>query len=62
VSPNDLRQGDFEGMVKPKGGFVNCTCNWGLFRDRNVTLREPVSLCTISTVNHALVKTIGLIL
>jgi hypothetical protein len=44
VSPNDLRVGDFEGMVKPKGGFVNCTCNWGLFRDRNVTLREPVRL------------------
>ena len=44
MSPNDLRHGDFEGMVKPKGGFVNCTCNWGLFRDRNVTLREPVRL------------------
>lgn len=44
VSPNDLREGDFEGMVKPKGGFVNCTCNWGLFRDRNVTLREPVTM------------------
>jgi len=40
------READFESMVKPKGGFVNCTCNWGLFRDRNVTLREPV--CTAS--------------
>ena len=38
----DIRDADFESMEKPKGGFVDCTCNWGLFRDRNVTLREPV--------------------
>ena len=24
-----------------QGGFVDCKCNWGLFRDRNVTLRKP---------------------
>ena len=40
----DLRDADFESWEKPKGGFVNCTCNWGLFRDRNVTLREPVKI------------------
>jgi len=40
----DLRNGPFESWEKPKGGFVNCSCNWGLFRDRNVTLREPVTI------------------
>ena len=24
-----------------QGGFLDCKCNWGLFRDRNVTLRKP---------------------
>jgi hypothetical protein len=43
-STTDLRNADFESMEKPKGGFVNCTCNWGLFRDRNVTLRKPVTM------------------
>ena len=23
-----------------QGGFLDCKCNWGLFRDRNVTLRK----------------------
>jgi len=41
---SDLRNGPFESWEKPKGGFVNCTCNWGLFRDRNVTLRKPVTI------------------
>jgi hypothetical protein len=31
-------------MVKPKAEFVDCKCNWGLFRDRNVTLRKPVMM------------------
>jgi len=31
-------------MEKPKGGFVDCKCNWGLFRDRNVTLRKPLKI------------------
>lgn len=44
VDAGGPRYADFESMVKPKGGFVNCTCNWGLFRDRNVTLREPVTM------------------
>ena len=39
----DLRYANFEEWERPKGGFDNCTCYWGLFRDRNVTLRKPVS-------------------
>lgn len=43
--PNmDLREGDFESWEKPKAGYVNCSCIWGLFRDRNVTLRKPVTI------------------
>ncbi len=54
------RYGDFEAMVKPKGGFVNCTCNWGLFRDRNVTLREPVcSLMYNSMLRYAVKFRLG---
>lgn len=44
TSAFDLKWGDFESLEKPKGGFVNCSCNWGLFRDRNVTLRKPVTI------------------
>lgn len=33
---------EWYGIAKPKAEFVNCKCNWGLFRDRNVTMREPV--------------------
>lgn len=33
-------------MTLPKAEFVNCTCNWGLFRDRNITLRKPVKFLT----------------
>lgn len=40
----DLRDGDFEDWENPKGGYVNCSCTWGLFRDRNVTLRKPVTM------------------
>jgi len=41
--PN-LRYNNFEEWAKPKGGYENCTCYWGLFRDRNVTLRKPVTI------------------
>jgi len=40
----DLRYANFEEWERPKGGFDNCTCYWGLFRDRNVTLRKPVTI------------------
>jgi scavenger receptor class B protein 1 len=40
----ELRDGPFEDWEYPKGGFVNCSCIWGLFRDRNVTLRKPVRI------------------
>jgi len=40
----DLRDADFEAWEKPKGGYENCSCIWGLFRDRNVTLRKPVTM------------------
>jgi len=40
----DLRYADFEKWEKPKGGYDNCSCYWGLFRDRNVTLRKPVTI------------------
>eukprot|EP00095_Tigriopus_kingsejongensis_P003740 maker-scaffold1209_size55568-snap-gene-0.8 protein:Tk03740 transcript:maker-scaffold1209_size55568-snap-gene-0.8-mRNA-1 annotation:"scavenger receptor class b member 1-like" len=33
---------EWYGIAKPKAEFVDCSCNWGLFRDRNVTMREPV--------------------
>jgi len=29
---------------KPKAEFVDCKCMWGLFRDRNMTLRKPVKI------------------
>ena len=28
-------------LAKPKAEIVDCKCNWGLFRDRNVTMRKP---------------------
>jgi len=40
----ELRDGPFEEWENPKGGYVNCSCIWGLFRDRNVTLRKPVRI------------------
>jgi len=40
----DLRNGPFEKWEKSAGGYVNCSCNWGLFRSRNVTLRKPVTI------------------
>jgi hypothetical protein len=39
----------WEGLVKPKAEFVDCKCNWGLFRDRNITMRKPVRVFTGET-------------
>ena len=36
----------WEPKVKPKAEFINCKCNWGLFRDRNITMRKPVRFHT----------------
>lgn len=43
VMPEDS---EWEPMVKPKAEFVNCKCEWGLFRDRNVTMRSPIRFMT----------------
>merc|ERR1712123_423025 len=40
----DLRDADFAAMFRPKAEIVDCKCEWGLFRDRNVTLRKPVKI------------------
>merc|ERR1712183_579288 len=39
-----LKNADFASMQKPKAEYVDCKCEWGLFRDRNVTLRKPVRI------------------
>ena len=44
----DLRLLDHDDITKEKAAFVDCKCEWGLFRDRNVTLRKPV------TINHGI--------
>lgn len=35
---------NYEKMWRPKAEYVNCSCQWGLFRDRNVTLRKSVKM------------------
>merc|ERR1712123_47745 len=40
----DLRDADFAAMFRPKAEIVDCKCQWGLFRDRNVTLRKPLKI------------------
>ena len=40
----DLRNMDFDLMSQPKQEYVCCECQWGLFRDRNVTLRKPLKI------------------
>ena len=40
----DLKTADFASLQKPKAEYVDCKCQWGLFRDRNVTLRKPVKM------------------
>ena len=44
----DLRTLDHDKITKAKAAIVDCKCEWGLFRDRNVTLRKPV------TINHGM--------
>ena len=39
-----LKNANFDSMQKPKAEYVDCKCEWGLFRDRNVTLRKPVKI------------------
>jgi len=36
----------WEKQRKPKAEFIDCKCNWGLFRDRNITMRKPVRFQT----------------
>ena len=38
------KDSEWELQVKPKAEFMDCKCEWGLFRDRNVTMREPIRL------------------
>ena len=45
---DDLRTLDHDKITKEKAAFVDCKCEWGLFRDRNVTLRKSV------TINHGM--------
>ena len=34
-------------QFRPLAGFdENCRCQWGLLRDRNVSLRNPISMLT----------------
>lgn len=40
----DLRTMNHDSITKAKAAFVDCKCEWGLFRDRNVTLRKPVRI------------------
>ena len=40
----DLRTCDHDAITKDKQAYVDCKCEWGLFRDRNVTLRKPITL------------------
>ena len=51
------KDSEWESQVKPKAEFVDCQCEWGLFRDRNVTMREPIRLH--SGVNDLNKKGIG---
>ena len=42
----------WEMLKKPKAEFVGCKCNWGLFRDRNVTMRKPIRIFSGITIYH----------
>ncbi len=48
-SPDEDPESEFYGQAKPKQEYVDCKCNWGLFRDRNVTMRKPVRFLTGTT-------------
>lgn len=42
---NNLKNADFESMEKPKqADYVGCNCEWGLFREWNVTLKPPLKI------------------
>ena len=43
-TPGELRDLHFASLEKPKAELVDCKCEWGLFRDRNVTLRKPLKV------------------
>merc|ERR1719228_2587423 len=45
---SDPRTLDHDKITKEKAAIVDRKCEWGLFRDRNVTLRKPV------TINHGM--------
>jgi len=36
----------YDKLSLPKAEFVDCKCEWGLFRDRNVTMRKPIKFLT----------------
>ena len=38
---NDLRNLNFTFLQRPNPEIQDCKCKWGLFRHRNVTLRQP---------------------
>ena len=41
----DLRNLDHDSITKAKAAYVDdCKCEWGLFRDRNVTLRQSIQI------------------
>ena len=48
VNNVNLRTMHHESIIKEKAAFVDCKCEWGLFRDRNGTLRKSV------TINHGM--------
>ena len=45
-NPDQDKESEYYGQAKPKAEFVDCKCNWGLFRDRNVTMRKPIRIHT----------------
>jgi len=40
----DYRTLDHDAITKQKAALVDCKCEWGLFRDRNVTLRKSLKM------------------
>ncbi len=46
ANPDEDPSSEFHGLSKPKAEFVNCSCEWGLFRDRNVTMRKAIRFFT----------------
>ena len=44
VSLEDDPDSAIYGKAPPKAEYVNCSCEWGLFRDRNITMRKPLRI------------------